>query len=172
MHAVVTLWAELVDDTAPTPGGHDWLYGTVLVALIGGAVTVAGTWLAGRRGRNRVQRILHQTENEHADAEYPNLREQLDAMHREIRDARTATERVEQGQRRTDSEISGLRRDIGRVQDADARVEQRLDGHVAETRREHTALVKRLDDHLLQSDDDRAELRAIVDRIDKHHPET
>lgn len=39
------------------------------------------------RSRRDTRAIRAQTENDHADAEYPNLREQLDAMHADIRTA-------------------------------------------------------------------------------------
>lgn len=41
------------------------------------------------RTRRDARVIRAQTENSHADAEYPNLREQLDAMHTDIRTAAT-----------------------------------------------------------------------------------
>lgn len=41
------------------------------------------------RTRRDTRAIRVQTENEHADAEHPNLREQLDAMHADIRAAAT-----------------------------------------------------------------------------------
>lgn len=54
------------------------------------------TYVQGRRTKKLAAKAAtdagqtrEQTENGHADAEYPNLREQLDAMHTDIRQAAT-----------------------------------------------------------------------------------
>lgn len=169
IHAIVVLAGE-IDDGAPAPSGHDWLIGTVLVAAIGLISTLA-TVLVGWWLKRDTRATREQAENSHAETEFPNLRDEVTEIRRLTQAVVGGLDDVKAGQRRHDKEIGGLRRDIGRTQDADARLEQRLDGHVEETRREHTALVHRLDIHLVQSDADRAELRQIAERIERHHPD-
>ena len=45
------------------------------------------TYVQGRRTRRDTRVIREQTENNHANAPHPNMREQLDAMHADIRTA-------------------------------------------------------------------------------------
>ncbi|MFD6094585.1 hypothetical protein ACFWGN_20935 [Oerskovia sp. NPDC060338] len=109
-----------------------------LVAIILGKVKL------DRIGRDaRVSR--EQTANEHADAEYPNLRDELTAMRGEVS---AGLGRLEAGQKRHDSEIGGIRHAQRQQTDALARLDERMEGRDAEQRREHAVLAKRLDDHL------------------------
>jgi len=57
----------------------------VLILQVPGLVSTVRT-------RRDTRAIRAQTENDHADAEHPNLREQLDAMHADIRQAAARAE--------------------------------------------------------------------------------
>lgn len=124
----------------PPPEGTPWwawLLAVGIVALLGMLGLVLAAWI--RSGR-RLKRVDHQVSNEHDT----NLRDDVDLI-------LGALERVEGGQKRHDSEIRGLRHDIRQDRDDVHQVSERLDGHMAETRREHTATSRRLDLHLDQS---------------------
>lgn len=121
-------------------------------AIVVQLITTAGVVLVAVLGKIKLDRIgrdareaREQTANEHADAEYPNLRDELTAMRGEVS---AGLGRLEDGQKRHDSEIGGIRHTQRQQTDAIARLDERMEGRDAEQRREHAALAKRLDDHL------------------------
>ncbi|KRD36798.1 hypothetical protein ASE27_10100 [Oerskovia sp. Root918] len=138
----------------PPPAGTPWwawLLAVVLLALIASGTTV----LAQRPMQRKLDAVAvdarearEQTANEHADAEYPNLRDELTAVHETLRDVAAGQGRLEEGQKRHDSEIGGIRHTQRQQTDALARLDERMEGRDAEQRREHAVLAKRLDDHL------------------------
>lgn len=73
------------DPTAVAAAVTTWQGVVALVVLVLGAQTP--TWVQAHRTRRDTRVIREQTENNHADAPHPNLREQLDAMHADIRTA-------------------------------------------------------------------------------------
>lgn len=118
-------------------------------------ITTLGALVAVILGKVKLDKIgrdareaREQTANEHADAEYPNLRDELTAVHGTLRDVVGGVERLEDGQKRHDSEIGGIRHTQRQQTDALARLDERMEGRDAEQRREHAVLAKRLDDHL------------------------
>lgn len=121
----------------------------VLIALIAQAGAVVLALLS--QGR-KISRIAEQTENAHQGTEYPNMRDELTAVREGVADVAAGQVRLEDGQRRHDSEIGGIRHVQRQEADRHARMEDRLEGRDAEQRRQHTALAKRLDDHLNAQD--------------------
>jgi hypothetical protein len=118
-------------------------------------ITTAGVIVVAILGKVKLDRISRdtrvtreQTENSHADTEYPNLRDEVTAMRETLGDVAAGQGRLEDGQRRHDSEIRGIRRTQSQQTDALARLDERVEGRDAELRRQHVALTKRLDDHL------------------------
>ena len=122
-------------------------------------IATAGLILVAALGKVKLDRIgrdareaREQTANEHADAEYPNLRDELTAVHETMRDVAAGQVRLEAGQKRHDGEIGGIRHTQRQQTDALARLDERMEGRDAEQRREHAVLAKRLDDHLATTD--------------------
>ena len=167
----------------PPPAGTSpliWLLAVVLVAFITGALAMGAAWIANRPVRRQLGEVARNarvaaedarvarthTENEHKDAEYPNLRDELTAARQAAERAVELAEALAEGQKRHDAEIGGVRSDIRRDRDDTARVADRLDGLAAETRREYRAHALRLDEHLedARERDDRLEER--LDRIE------
>ncbi|MFD6093642.1 hypothetical protein ACFWGN_16110 [Oerskovia sp. NPDC060338] len=119
-------------------------------------IATAGLILVAALGKVKLDRIgrdareaREQTANEHADAEYPNLRDELTAMRGDLS---AGLDRLEAGQKRHDGEIGGIRHTQRQQTDALARLDERMEGRDAEQRREHAVLAKRLDDHLTVAD--------------------
>ncbi|MET4222797.1 hypothetical protein [Oerskovia enterophila] len=119
-------------------------------------IATAGLILVAALGKVKLDRIgrdareaREQTANEHADAEYPNLRDELTAMRADLS---AGLDRLEAGQKRHDGEIGGIRHTQRQQTDALARLDERMEGRDAEQRREHAVLAKRLDDHLTTTD--------------------
>lgn len=73
------------DPTTVAATVSSWQGVAALAVLILGPHVV--TYVQARRTRRDTRIIRDQTENSHANAEFPNLREQLDAMHADIRTA-------------------------------------------------------------------------------------
>lgn len=89
----------------------------LISSVLGGAIVFAlvALW---RMMKSRVDRMVSQVENEHQDAEFPNLREELTAV-------RIAVESSEVNTRMTRQELGSLRedhRDLSR----------RLDRHISD----------------------------------------
>ncbi|OCI31039.1 hypothetical protein [Oerskovia enterophila] len=125
-------------------------------AVVVQLITTAGVILVAALGKVKLDRIgrdareaREQTANEHADAEYPNLRDELTAMRGDLS---AGLDRLEAGQKRHDGEIGGIRHTQRQQTDALARLDERMEGRDAEQRREHAVLSKRLDDHLTTTD--------------------
>ncbi|MFD6093967.1 hypothetical protein ACFWGN_17775 [Oerskovia sp. NPDC060338] len=120
-----------------------------LITTLGAcAAVILGKVKLDRIGRD-AREAREQTANEHADAEYPNLRDELTAMRGDLS---AGLDRLEAGQKRHDSEIRGIRKTQSQQTDALARLDVRVEGRDAEQRREHAALTKRLDEHLTTAD--------------------
>lgn len=153
--------------TPPPDGTSPWVW--LLGIAVFAAATVLVAWLTNRPMRRKLGEVARNarvaaqdariarkhTENEHADAEYPNLRDELTATREAAEKAVAVSERAVElaealaaGQKRHDSEIGGLRSDIRRDRDDTGRVADRLDGLGNEIRLEHSALARRLDTHL------------------------
>ena len=82
------------------------------IILIGGG----GIWIS-LIGRN-VKAVKAQTENEHANAEFPNLRDELSAVLAEVRGLR--------------QDVGGIRAEIRTERDERRDVSKRLDAHLDE----------------------------------------
>jgi chromosome segregation ATPase len=155
-------------EVAPAPPNHDWLIGSAVTAVLSFLGIV---WV---KHDTRVTR--EQTENSHADSEYPNMRDHMDAIHEDVKKAEIAAREaqheataakekageVEENQHRHDAEIRGIRKDIGNDREATRKVGERVDGHIEETRREYVALTRKLDIRHEQAKEQNAELRGIV----------
>ena len=173
--------------TPPPTGTSPWVW--LLGVAVFAAATVLVAWLTNRPVRRQLGEVAKNarvaaedarvarthTENEHADAEYPNLRDELTATREAAEKAVTASERAVElaealaaGQKRHDSEIGGVRSDIRQDRRDTARVAERIDGLGQETRREHTALARRLDAHLEDARERDERLEERLDRIEHH----
>lgn len=73
--------------------------GSVLVALIGVGIPA---WLKLRRVARDTQATREQTENNHEGHEFSNLREHLDAIHEDVREAKAAAGRAEDSAHRAE----------------------------------------------------------------------
>lgn len=118
-------------------------------------ITTAGTIAAVILGKVKLDRIgrdakvtREQTENSHAETAYPNLRDEVTAVRETLGHVAEGQGRLEDGQRRHDSEIRGIRESQRQQTDALARLDERVEGRDAEQRREHAVLARRLDEHL------------------------
>lgn len=79
----------------PPPEGTPWwvwLVAVVAVALVSALSAVGVAHIANRPTRKRLERVQEQVENDHADHPFPNLRQQLDAIHEDTRLGRRETE--------------------------------------------------------------------------------
>jgi septation ring formation regulator EzrA len=83
--------------------------GTVLGMAAVAALAVLGKWLKskldGMLADDKLDRLLAQTENEHDETEYPNLRDELTAV-------RQIAERLEKAHEETRRDLGGLREDV------------------------------------------------------------
>ena len=82
---MLTISALVLAASSPAPSPESLVLTAsppTLLATLGSAaaagVALALVWL-GKTLRSRLQRVLDQTENEHADADYPNMRDELTA---------------------------------------------------------------------------------------------
>jgi len=126
----------------PPPSGTPWWAWAIVTALVLIAWPAVQGWRESRRAR-------HEVKNSHAI----NLRDDLDKKHEAVLAA--VAEKfeavldelgdVKDAQKRHDAEIQGVRKDIRQDRDAVETVTRRLDGHTAESRREHEALVRRIE---------------------------
>jgi uncharacterized protein (DUF3084 family) len=96
---------------------------TIINVLTGGiglalAILARMLWL-------RIDRLLHQTENEHEDAEYPNLREELTSARKTTEDIFEAIGEMRSDNAAARRELEGCREDIRSVS-------ARLDNHINE----------------------------------------
>ena len=63
-------WTDVLDPTT-VPG--------FIASILSGALLI-GLWFVWRAVKGRLERVLGQTENSHAHAEYPNLRDEVTAI--------------------------------------------------------------------------------------------
>ena len=155
----------------PPPEGTPWwawLLGVAIVAVVG-AVGLIAVALINRKinaiGRDVVATRV-QTENEHQGTEYPNMRDELTAARQAAEKAVAAAERLEQGQRRHDAEIGGVREDVRHLRMAHGETRQWVGAEAAERR----ALAAGLEKHYgLAAERDRL-IAGLAATITHHHP--
>ncbi|MFD6176708.1 MULTISPECIES: hypothetical protein [unclassified Isoptericola] len=117
--------------TATVPEGTPWWAWLLLMLVVLALVPILLALINARRAS-------HGVNNSHD----VNLRDDLDEKHEAVL---AAVGELRDDLKRHDSEIRGLRRDIGRDRDDTRAVAERLDGHTAESRREHETLVSRIE---------------------------
>ena len=140
---MLTISALVLAASSPAPSPESLVLTAsppTLLATLGSAaaagVALALVWL-GRVLRSRLQRVLDQTENEHADAEYPNMRDELTATRKAAESAVTAAttasesvthlaKTVGEDRKASRAETEGVREDVRMLS-------QRLDLHIVET---------------------------------------
>lgn len=106
---------------------------TSLVATLGSVASVAVTAaliFVGRILKQRIERVLDQTENSHQSADYPNLRDELTATRKASEQAAAAvgdlSKTVHDDRVAARAETEGVRQDLRALS-------QRLDLHIVET---------------------------------------
>lgn len=103
----------------------------------------ARPWLADIRADTKV--VREHTENSHANAENPNLRDDLDAKFKGLADGLTKLDtgqdhlatmlaRVEEAQRRQDKELARIQEAQGDDREDTRRVREALDEHISDKR--------------------------------------
>lgn len=95
-----------------------WLNLIYLLAwvLVTSGATLGGVWIVNRPLRRKLDAVDNQTANAHADAEYPNLREEITAM-RTSQDAKLTE--LKKAQEETARDIGGLRAETRHLAEAD-----------------------------------------------------
>lgn len=122
---------EAVSSVTSTPSGLFAALGSVAVT----ALTAALIWL-GRALKNRLQRVLDQTENSHQSADFPNLRDELTATRKA---AEAATEAAVAAGKAV-ADLSGVvtadrtaaRKEVEGVREDVRGLSHRLDLHIAQ----------------------------------------
>jgi hypothetical protein len=106
---------------------------TSLVATLGSVASVAvtaGLIFVGRILKQRIERVLDQTENSHQAADYPNLRDELTATRKAAEQALASmsslSKTVHDDRVASRAETEGVREDVRALS-------KRLDLHIVET---------------------------------------
>lgn len=125
-------------DNSPIPTtGHPVVDGTIAVTVglgLGLASLAFGLWALWAKASPLLKRIegfsktsAEQTANSHAGAEYPNLRDNLDAIFAEVKAQGEA-------QREIQKDIGGLRAEIRDDRKATREIGEKLDQHIHDER--------------------------------------
>lgn len=135
--------------TPPPSGTPWWAWAMVVIAVA--AIATIGPWLTSRPIRRRldeqgsvVAQVREQVQNTHRS----NLRDDVDGVGSKLDDVLAGQARLERGQRRHDNEIAGLREDGAQTRREVSALSDRVDTSTAEQRDRHTALTRRLEEHL------------------------
>ena len=145
--------------TPPAPGGllpsgHEWDFSNTgvywldyLIDVIAIALVLAGFFLPLyltrvhphiKKLREDVEAIRQQTENSHADAPHPNLRDNIDANQAESRAAfqalMQASDQLREALAQQAQDIGDIRAEIRGDREAIRRLEEKVDRHIQEHR--------------------------------------
>lgn len=111
-----------------------------LVAVLGvAAISALSTWLVNRPTRDTLKQVARdaaasaeQTVNQHQDAEYPNLREELTAVRTSIEGVRDDIGGLHSETRDLRADVTGIRTDARRDRRQLAAQTKALDDHIAD----------------------------------------